>query len=717
MSWLLLLALFPAALADEGMWEPRQLPALAGQMRAAGYAGDVITLADLHQRPLGAVVSLGGCTASFVSDQGLLATNRHCVLGMTQRAQREGENLVTDGFYAPTQAEERSTGTVTRISVTQGFEDVTAAVVGKLNPRLDDTRRHDAIEKSIRKLVADCERAPGMRCRVAGFEEGLRYVLIRSIELRDVRLVMVPPDMVGNYGDEVDNWHWPRHSGDFAFLRAYGTHDGKPADFDAANEPWQPAHHLELSPRGVGPGDFVMIAGFPGRTERWRTAEELALEVRTLEDRLVEGGWLFDLLTEAVRADPAAAAALTSARGGIGNGVSAAKGALESFRRTRAVEVVATRDQRLDAWVAADPARAARLSAPIAELRALVQKNEGTRKRQLHLSGLARSDLFSAARSLYRWSRERRLPEAERRAGFLPRDEARARAGLESLDSGLHLPTDRALVERHLLALLALPADQQPPELVAWLRATTPAAGTDVQALVAGALTRLYDRPVLADKAARLALFDAAPTAFRASADGFLSLAVAMAPWDEAREAEGDADSGAISRVRPAYAEARRDFEPGLRHADANSTLRVSFGHVKGYSPREAITYAPQTTLAGLAAKAGPWPFAAPPALLSAITGGRWGPWADPALGGVVVNFLTDVDLTGGNSGSPTLDARGRLVGLAFDTNYEGIASDWLYDGPVTRAIHVDIRYILWYLDSVLQADPLVRELGIQPEL
>lgn len=713
---LLPLLLAPSALAGEGMWEPRQLPALASELRAAGHAGDPTLLADLHQAPLGAIVSLGGCTASFVSERGLLATNRHCVLGMAQRAQRPGERLGTDGFYAPTEADERPTGAVTRITVTQGFEDVTATVVGKLSPRLEDRARHDAIDTAIKRLVASCERAADTRCRVAAFEEGLRYVLVRSLELRDVRLVMVPPDMVGSYGDEVDNWHWPRHAGDFAFLRAYGSRDGKPADPDPGNVPWQPAHRLEVSRRGVGPGDFVMIAGFPGRTERWRTAAELAGEVRTLQDRLVEGGWAFDLLSEAIRTDPTAAAALTSSRSGIGNGVSAARGSLESFTRTGAVARVAERDAAIDAWVAADPARASRLAAPIAELRALVQKHEGTRARDLHLSWLGRSDLLSTARSLYRWSRERQRPDAQRRSGYQERDVARARAGLESLDSGLHLATDRAVVQRALLALLALPAGQQPPELMAWLRATTPAPGADAAALAEGALTRLYTRPALADTAARLALFEAAPAAFRVSPDGFLSLAVALGPWDEAREAEADAEAGALARVRPAFAEALRAVQPG-RAADANSTLRVSFGNVKGYSPREAITYAPQTTVAGLAAKAGPWPFAAPRDLLAAISAGRWGPWADPALGTVVVDFLSDVDLTGGNSGSPTLDGKGRLVGLAFDTNYEGIASDWVFDPAVSRGIHVDVRYILWYLDAVLQADRLVRELGIEPEL
>jgi hypothetical protein len=703
----------PPAHAGEGMWEPAQLPSLAAELRSAGFVGDAEVLADLHHAPLAAVASLGGCTASFVSDRGLLVTNHHCALSMAQRAQREGEQLATDGFYAPTEADERPTGGSTRVWVTQGFEDVTDRVVGRLSPRLDDRARHDAIDAAQKRLVAACERAPGTSCRVAAYDEGARYLLVRSLELRDVRLVMVPPDMVGNYGDEVDNWHWPRHAGDFAFLRAYGTHDGKPADFSPDNVPWQPAHHLQVSPRGVAPGEFVMLAGYPGSTARWRTAADLEAEVWQMRHRIEEGGWVFDLLTAAMAADPGVVGKLTRARSGIGNGVFKAKGMLASFERSGAVARQADRDARLDAWVAADPGRRERYAASIAELRERIRRHEATRERDFYMGWLGRSDLLATARGLYRWSLERQRPDAQRRAGYQARDEARARSGFESLDAGLHLPTDRALVERMLGRLLALPAEQQPAELVAWLRATTP--GAEGPALVEGALRRLYDAPVLADRDTRLAWFDRGPDAFRTSPDGFLSLAVALQPWDAAREAEADEESGAIARVRPVFASALRAFDPARAAADANGTLRVSFGTVRGYAPQEAVTYGPQTSVHGLAAKAGAWPFAAPPALLAAIAAGKWGAWADPTLGAVPVDFLSDVDITGGNSGSPTLDARGRLVGLAFDTNYEGVASDWVVDAPVTRAIHVDIRYVLWYLDTVAQAPALVRELGMEP--
>jgi hypothetical protein len=211
--------------------------------------------------------------------------------------------------------------------------------------------------------------------------------------------------------------------------------------------------------------------------------------------------------------------------------------------------------------------------------------------------------------------------------------------------------------------------------------------------------------------------FAAGPGAFEAAKDGFLSLAVALRPYDEAREAEMKEDAGAAARLRPLYVEALRAFDPNRAYSDANGTLRVTFGTVQGYQPRDAVSYAPQTTVKGIVEKAGEWPFAAPAGLLAAIEAGKWGSWADPLLGTVPVDFLSDLDITGGNSGSPTLDARGRLVGLAFDGNAEGIASDWVFDPVVARTIHVDVRYILWYLDAVTQADGLIREMGLEPSI
>jgi hypothetical protein len=418
-----------------------------------------------------------------------------------------------------------------------------------------------------------------------------------------------------------------------------------------------------------------------------------------------------------VAENPALGAKLTVPRLGLGNAVFKGRGMLEGFARTDAVGRFRARDAALDAWIAADPARGAKWAAPLAELRAVITRRDADRPRDERMDWLGRSSMLSAARLLYKWSLEQAKPDALREPGFQDRDAPRVRAWLADLDASLQLDADRAVVEHFLRLVLALPPEQQPPELTRWLAETTPAAAGNVDALVAGALARLYAAPALADRAARLAWFTREPGAFRAAADGFLSFAVALRPYDERRKAASDEDEGAFARLRPAFADALRTFDPARAYPDANSTLRVTFGTVGGYHPRDAVAYAPQTTLAGIVEKAGAWPFAAPPALLDAIRAARWGAYADPTLGIVPVDFLADLDITGGNSGSPTLDAKGRLVGLVFDSNYEGIASDWLHDPEMGRSVHVDVRYVLWYLDAVVGADALLVEMGVKPSV
>jgi hypothetical protein len=276
MRFLLLLsaALASPAFTEEGMWLPSQAPSLANRLVEAGLQIPPATLADLNTAPMSAIASLGGCSASFLSPQGLVATNHHCAYGSIQFNSTAANDLLARGFLARTLADELPAAPGSRVFVIEALDDVSARMLGNVGVQLTGRDRHDRLEANRKAIIAECEKAPGRRCDVRSYFGGGTWYLQRMLEIRDVRLVYAPAGSVGNYGGEVDNWQWPRHTGDFAFYRAYVGPDGNPAAFNAANVPYRPRAHLTIARDDLKEGDFVMIAGFPGVTERYRTAAE-----------------------------------------------------------------------------------------------------------------------------------------------------------------------------------------------------------------------------------------------------------------------------------------------------------------------------------------------------------------------------------------------------------------------------------------------------------
>jgi len=270
----LVLAAAAGLAAEQGMWMPQQIPDLAAKLRTLGFTGDPKAFADLTGQPMGAIVSLGGCTASFVSPDGLIVTNHHCVTGGLQFNSTPQRNLLTEGFLARTRDEELSNGPGSRVFVTTSVAEVTAAITGGLDASVTDRQRNDTIDRRVKERVAACEKG-GLRCSVTSFFEGLKYFEIAQLEIRDVRLVYAPAEGIGVFGGETDNWRWPRHTGDWSFLRAYVGRDGKPAAFAKENVPYKPKHWLSVSPDGTKAGDLVFVVGYPGRTMRHRTFAEI----------------------------------------------------------------------------------------------------------------------------------------------------------------------------------------------------------------------------------------------------------------------------------------------------------------------------------------------------------------------------------------------------------------------------------------------------------
>lgn len=705
--------------ADEGMWMPQQIPDLAPRLAELGFTGDPKIWADLTGFPMGAVVSLGGCSASFVSADGLIATNHHCVQGSLQFNSTPERNLIVDGWLARTRDEELSNGPGSRVWVTVSVNEVTDAITGKIAPKLTDRQRYDVIERRIKERTAACEK-DGLRCRVASFFEGLRYYEIAQLEINDVRLVHAPAQGIGNYGGETDNWQWPRHTGDFAFYRAYVGKDGKPAAYSKENVPYRPKHFLKISPKGASPGELVFVAGYPGRTQRHETFAEVKERTEWGFPRFVRRNReMIAILEEATKGHKDLAIKAEPRMRGLQNGMKKNEGVLAGLLKGGILARKEANQKALEAWVAADPARQKEYGPALAGLAEMQAESEKSRERDAVFGALyANSPLLSTANQLYRLSLERPKKDLDRDPAFQERNWARMKEGLERMERSYDNRLDRPMLRYVLHEAAALPADQRiaPLDTLVGLAAGMPkeeAAGK-VEAFLDG----LYAGTRIPEKEFRLSLFDKPTKEILAADDTAVKLAVALHPMAEANRDRDKANEGKRSRLRPQYMKALLAQAGGLVAPDANSTLRVTFGRVMGVDPRDGMRYLPQTRLAGVIEKhTGEGEFDAPARLLEAekaLRAGKKTPYFDEKLGDVPVNFMSDVDTTGGNSGSAVLNSQGELVGLLFDGTLETVASDFLFDTEKTRSIQVDSRYLLWVWSEVEGAKNLLDEVGIK---
>lgn len=701
------------AYAGEGMWVPQQLPEISASLKKAGLKLDPKQLADLTGDPLGAVVSLGGCTASFVSKQGLVATNHHCAYGAIQLNSTPENNLMQSGFNAATPAEEITAGPNARIYVLESIDDVTEQVRAAIAAAPDALARTEALDAIEKRLVADCEAGGGYRCRLYSFAGGNTYRLFKNLEIRDVRLAYAPPGSVGNYGGEIDNWMWPRHTGDFAFYRAYVGKNGKPAAFSADNVPYQPKHWLRFADQPLRAGDFVMVAGYPGRTSRYALTSEFKDTAEWTYPAISRHYKALTALVEAEgRKNPDIAVKYASTMRGWENVLKNYDSQLAGFERTRAAATKQAQETAVLEWLAKQGADGEAAIAAHAKLEALNDAERATRDRDLVVGQFGNTGLVSTATRLYRLAIEREKPDAEREQGYQQRDLPTIEGGLQQMERRYVPAMDRELQRYWLQQYVQLPEAQRIEAIDKWL------GGSDAKA-IDRALDRLA-KSALVESEARMKWLSADRAAFEDSKDPAIRYAVAVMPTLLELEKQRKTRAGESLAARPLYLQALADYKASrgeFVYPDANSSLRITFGNVKPYTKLDGTPQQPFTLLEQVAAKhTGEEPFDAPQALLDAVEAKRYGGLSDKRLGTVPVNFLSDLDITGGNSGSPVLDARGRLVGLAFDGNWESVSSNWVFDPVMTRMISVDQRYMRWIMQEVYPAPQLLDEMGVAPK-
>ncbi len=715
-SLIALALLSTTALADEGMWMPQQLPEIADKLQAAGLELDPASLTKLTEFPMGAVVSLGGCSASFVSPQGLVVTNHHCVYNSIAYNSTPENDLLANGFLAETMADEVAAAPGSRIYVTKAVENVTAQVIDSETAALTGKERVDAIENNYKQIVAACEEDAGHRCSVSSFYGGLEYYLIKQLEIKDVRLVHAPAEGVGKFGGDTDNWMWPRHTGDYSFYRAYVSPEGESAEFSEENVPYQPDFHLKISQDALNEGDFVMALGYPGRTNRHRLPSEVE---NTFEwsypntvQRFREN---LDIIAAQTADNKDAELKYASRVAGLNNYLKNRQGMLDSFANSDLLERKKAEHAALTEWVNKSAENRAAYAEDLQAIEALLaERHEGDRND--YYRSLATPRLLGVAQALYKLSQEQTKPDAEREVGYQERDLPRYKAYMAGLDRSFDSSVEQALDFYNLKNYLQVPAAQRDSTFDEALGLADDMSDAELRELIAS----WYAATDLTELDTRNELLAAKPSQFGDRQDVFVKAAVALYPQQEAEQDKSEELSGKIQEAYANYMKAKIAFmnEQGEAvYPDANSTLRVTYGTVTGrdHGTYDGTAWTAFTTLRGIQQKAtGEGEFNAPQEQLDAIAAKEYGDYYVESLNSVPVNFLATLDITGGNSGSAVLNGKAELVGLAFDGTLDSIISDWDFNIDNTRSIQVDSRFMLWQMQHVDEADNLLKELGIK---
>jgi hypothetical protein len=577
-------------------------------------------------------------------------------------------------------------------SVLKRIEDVTAVVHAAQDKAESDLDRWSITQRTLARLIADGEgKEPNTKCSVASFLEGKEYHLYYRTQIRDVRLVYAPPRAIGEFGGEVDNWEWPRHTGDFSFFRAYVAPDGSVREHHADNVPYHAEHCLKVSTEGVVAGDLALIMGYPGRTQRYESSRSVSMQqgyVYPRRDHVLTQ--TLAVLNAASATSESKALEVAERIKSLANVQKNAQGMVFGLARNAVVERKLREEAQFREWVAMDPERQAQWGTVLDELLAMDEAEAATVEQDTMMTflGMLGEDMRLLAVLVEVCSAAAADPE-----GKLP---ARMQRVLKS-DT---LTADLELLQQPVTAILC--------HELASVSAGQRLAGTE--GLDAEALWR--DTKMTEPEARAKAFADGAE-GIAQSTDPLLVLARGLAAERTRAQQRARERAGQTLDVGRRWIEAQEAFRGKSFYPDANSTLRVSIAEVAGYVPRDGVVYTPHTTVGGLVQKeTGKEPFASPKLLLEAAKSRAGSRWVDQRLGDVPVCFLTNGDTTGGNSGSPVIDGQGRLVGLNFDRVFENVAGDFGWNAERSRNVVCDIRYVLWVIESVFPSPSLLHELG-----
>lgn len=690
--------------ADEGMFPISELANIGLKQRGIELTPDEI-FNPRSKSVVDGICRVNGCTGSFVSNQGLIITNHHCAFDAIQKASTPQRDLLADGFIAKSRAEEVPAPNYT-VRITESYADVSTEVLSVATPDMNSGERTKAIDRRKKEIELQAEKDnPGMRAEVAEMFVGKTYVLFLYTYLKDVRLVFAPPISVGAFGGELDNWEWPRHTGDYSFMRAYTAPDGKPAEYSPDNIPYEPKRPLKVQSQGIDEGDTVFLLGYPGRTVRNRTESFVQYERTVRLPLIVElYSWQIAEMEKAGAQDRAVAIKHATRIKSLANVEKRSRGQLIGLQRAKIQQQRAQRETKLKSFIEADRSKYGKYASTLDQIDEVYAEMSKKGTLEIYLRELRTAPrALAIAFALYDAAVERVKPDIERESQYMDRNFSQTTQQIK-LDVGdWDQATDAKMLQGMLQRLQSAPGVQD-IEPVARVLNSDESLDKLTKSVMGN--TKLGDLEFVTECLSK------SPQELSSLGDPALNWIIELYPiYVKQREKDKERE-GKLNQLYGSLIEIQRIAEAAEFIPDANATLRLTVGKVEAYSPVDAIVKTPMTTLNGLLEKTtGQEPYVTPQKVLDAAQSGNFGALAHPRLKTVPVAFLYSTDTTGGNSGSPVLNSRGELVGVNFDRAFEATINDFAWNQRYSRSIGVDIRYVLWITGDVFGAKHIVEEM------
>ena len=709
---IILLAVMAAmtARADEGMWLPSLISQRIGDMQEKGFKLNAEDIYSINQASLkDAVVLFGrGCTGELISPEGLLITNHHCGYGQIQQHSSVEHDFLKDGFWAMSRDEELPNKGLT-VSFLERMEDVTDRVLEGYSPEMTEAQRAELVKKNSKAIIDEVTKeGKGLRATVEALYYGNQYFMFLYREYADVRLVGAPPSSIGKFGGDTDNWMWPRHTGDFSMFRIYADKDNNPAPYSKDNVPYKPKKYFRISTKGVHEGDFTFIYGFPGRTQEYihsegvRYIEEIGdphkIALRTLrlniQDKYMDQ-------SQKVRIQ------YSSKNAGVANAWKKWQGEVKGIKKMKTVLNKQEFEKAFDRW-----AQGGEFDGVIAKLARIYSDLEPYQFATDYYSETARTiELANFAAGILGSFK------VDKETNAVSFDAKKAEGIVESFYKDYHLPIDK---ECFVAVMTEFDKNMSAEFKPAYFKEKMKKYGSAQKWADA-----IFGKSIFADRAKVEKLLEGAGSEKAAAkarkavaADPTTEFATEFAKWYAAdvqphtARLNQELQLAYRDYMRGQMVYCRTQRVPKAFYPDANLTLRVAYGHIKGYSPSDAVYYKPSSTIKGIMQKDNPeiFDYNIPQRLRDIYAQKDYGRWADET-GEVPVCFIATNHTTGGNSGSPVINADGDLIGLNFDRVWEGTMSDIVFDPEICRNISLDVRYVLFTIEKIGGASYLFDEM------